>query len=56
MAVRTDAAHEEINASSFLNHLLIVGTLCLEILGVAVEDVYVLLLDVDMREEVCPHE
>ena len=56
MAVRTDTADEEVDAACFLNHLLIVSALCLEVLCVSVEDVDVLLRAVDMVEEVVSHE
>ena len=56
MAVRTDTADEEVDAACFLDHLLIVSALCLEVLCVSVEDVDVLLRAVDVVEEVVSHE
>ena len=56
MAVRTDTADEEVDTASLLDHLLIVCTLCYQILGIAVEDVDVLLRTVDVVEQVAGHE
>ena len=56
VSVRTDTAHEEVNATSLSDELLVVVTLSDEILCVTIEDVYILRLDVDVVEEVVPHE
>ena len=56
VSVGTDASHEEVDATSFLNHLLVVGALGSKVLGVAVKDMDVLLRDVDVVEEVGSHE
>ena len=50
------AADKEVDASSSLDTSLITSALSLQILGIAVEDVYILRLDVNMREEVVPHK
>ena len=42
VAVGADTAEEEVYATGFLNHALIVGALSLQILGVAVQDMDVL--------------
>lgn len=56
MSVLADAAHEQVDAAGFEDGGLIVGTLLDQILGIAVQDVDVLGLDVDVAEEVVPHE
>ena len=48
MSVWTYAAHEEVNASCILDSLLISSTFCLKIWGIAIEDVNILLLDIDV--------
>lgn len=56
MSVGTDASEEEVDATSLYNHTLIVGTLCLQVRGIAIEDVDVLWGAVDVVEEVFCHE
>ena len=56
VSVRTDTAHEEVNTTSFCNHFLVVVALGDEVRSVTIEDVHVLWLDVDVVEEVVPHE
>ena len=56
MAVRTDAAHEQVDAAGSEDGLLVVLALGLQVLGIAVEDMDIFLLDVNMAEEVVPHE
>ena len=48
VTVGTYAAHEEVDAASRLDGCLILCTFCRQVLGVAVQDVHVLLLDVDV--------
>lgn len=56
MSVRAYATHEQIDATSCDDGFLIVLALFLQILGIAVEDMDILSLDVDMAEEIGPHE
>ena len=56
VAVGTNTAHEQVNSSCCLYGFLIVLTFCLQILGIAIEDMDILFLDVDMAEEVVPHK
>ena len=56
MAIGANAAHEEVDAAVALDLLLVAGTFGLEVFSVAVQDVDIFLLDVDMTEEVVPHE
>ena len=35
---------------------LICSALCLQVLGITIEDMNILGRDIDMREEVCPHK
>ena len=56
VAVGADAAHEEVDASGCLNHTLVAGTLGQEVGGIAVENMNILGVNVDMVEEVGPHE
>ena len=56
MTVGADAAHKEVDAACGHNGLLIILAFLLEVLGIAVEDVDVLFLDVDVAEEVVPHK
>ena len=54
--VFADAAHEQVDAAGLDDARLVVGALLDQILGVAVEDIDVLGQDVDVFEEVVPHE
>ena len=56
MAVRAYATHEQIDAASSDDSFFVVLALSLQILGIAVEDMDILSLDVDMAEEIRPHE
>ena len=56
MAVRTDTSEEEVDTADIADLLLIPGALCHEIFGIAVQDIDILFADVDMAEEVSPHE
>ena len=56
MAVGANAAHEQVDTACCLYGFLIVLTLCFQIFGIAIEDMDVLFFDVDVAEEVVPHE
>ena len=56
MAVRSDTAKEQVDTACFLYHLLVVGTLGVEVFGVAIENVDILGGAVDVVEEVATHE
>ena len=56
MAVGTYTAHKQIDATCLGYHLFIMCALGFQVGGVAVEDVDVLFLDVDVVEEVVPHK
>lgn len=56
MSVGPDAAEEELDAAYVLDFLLVRDALGFEVGGVAVEDVDVGRVDVDVREEVLVHE
>ena len=56
MTIRADASDEEVNASGFLNHFLVVGALFHQVGSVAVENVDVLLRAVNVVEEIAGHE
>ena len=56
VTVRTDTTDKEVDAASFLNHLLVVSALSLQILSITIQNVDILLRAVDMVEEVAGHE
>lgn len=56
VAILAHAGQEEVNATSGLDLCLILDTLGLKIRGIAVEDVNVARVDVDVGEKVPPHE
>ena len=56
MAVGTDAAKEEVDAAIRGYHAFVVLALFDEVGGVAVEDMDVLWLDIDIAEEIGPHK
>ena len=56
MPVGTDTAEEEVDTTSGEDRFLVGSALGLEVGGITIEDVYVLLLDVDVAEEVLPHK
>ena len=56
MAIRANASHKEVYAACCLYGFLVVLALGLQVLGIAIEDMDILFLNVDMAEEVVPHE
>lgn len=56
MAVLANASKEKVNAAYSLDGVLIGDALGLEVGRIAIEDVHVGWVDVDVREEVLPHE
>ena len=56
MAIGANASHKEVYATCCLNGFLVVLALCFQILGIAIEDMDILFLNVDVAEEVVPHE
>ena len=52
VSVGTDTTHKEVDATVGSDLSLIVGTLLFEVFGIAVEDIHIFLLDVDVSEEV----
>ena len=56
MAVGTDAAKEEVDAAIRGYHAFVVLAFFDEVGGVAVEDMDVLWLDIDIAEEIGPHK
>ena len=56
MAIGANATHKQVDTACGLYGLLVVLALFLQILGIAVEDMDILFLDVDVAEEVVPHE
>ena len=56
VTVRTNATHKEVDAASCFDGLLVSLTLSLEVGRIAIQDMDVLLLDVDVAEEILPHE
>lgn len=56
MAVRTDAAKEEVYASSLAYESFVVVALGDEVWSVAVQNMHILRFDVYVAEEVVPHE
>ena len=56
MAVGANAAHEQVDTACCLNGFLVILALCLQILGIAIKDMDILFLDVDVAEEVVPHK
>lgn len=56
MPVRSNAAQEEVDPTVGLDSSLVGHALGFQVWGVAIEDVDVLRVDVDVREEVLVHE
>ena len=56
MAIGANAAHEQVDTACCLYGLLVVLALCLQVLGIAVKDMDILFLNVDVAEEVVPHK
>ena len=56
VAVGAHAAHKEVEATSGGYHLLVVVAFGHKVGGIAIEDMYIFFLDVDMVEEVGPHK
>ena len=56
VAIFAHTAHEEVDAARLLDARLIVGALLDQVFGIAVENVDILGHDVDVAEEVVPHE
>lgn len=56
MSIGANTTHEQVNTACCLNSFLVVFTLSLQILGIAIENMDILFLNVDVTEEVVPHE
>ena len=56
MSIGTYASHEQVDTTSILDCFLIVFALSLQILGITVENMHILFLDIDVAEEIVPHE
>ena len=56
MAIRSDAAHEQVDSACSSDGLLIILALSLQVFSITVQYMHILLLDVDMAEEVVPHK
>lgn len=56
VAVLADTSKEEINAADSLDGVFVGDALSLEVGGIAVQDVNIGRMDIDVREEVLPHE
>ena len=56
MAIRTDTADKEVDATRFFYHLLIMTALLFQVLGITVQDMNILLRAVDMIEEIGSHK
>ena len=56
VAIRANATHEQVDAACGFNGFLVVLALFLQILGIAVKDMDILFLNVDVAEEVVPHK
>ena len=56
MSIGTDTAEEEVNTTDVTDFLFITCTLGCEVSCITVQDIDVLLADVNMAEEVIPHE
>ena len=56
VSIGTDTTHKEVYATSGSYHLLVVIAFGHKVGGIAIEDVHILFLDVDMVEEVGPHK
>ena len=56
MAVGTNAPHEEIDTACGLNGFLVVLTLSLQVLGVAVQNMNILFLNINVTKEVVLHK
>ena len=56
VSIRTYTSHKEVDAAGSCNGLFVVGALSIQVLGVAIENMNILGLDIDVAEEVLPHE
>jgi hypothetical protein len=56
MTIGTNATHKEMDATGSCNSLLVISTLGIEVVGITIEDMNVLGLDVNVAEKVLPHE
>ncbi len=56
MAVSTDAADEQLDAAILLDLVFVTLTLFDKVFGVAVEDIGIGLLDINVAEEIVPHK
>ena len=56
MSIGANATHEQVNTTCLLNSFLIVLTFCLQILGITIEDMDILFLDINVAKEVVPHK
>ena len=56
MTIRANTTKEEVDAAAFGDLSLIARTLGIQVSGIAVEDIYVLRANIDMRKEIVPHK
>ena len=56
VTVRTDTAHEQVYTTCSFDSSFVSSAFCFQVFCITIEDVYVFLLDVDVAEEVVPHE
>ncbi len=56
MTVNTNPSQKKVNAAEILHFLFITGALRFDIGSIAIEDVYVFTLNIDMIEKVFPHK
>ena len=56
MSVGTNTSQEEVDTAYCFNGFLIIVTFLHKVGSITVEDVYIFLLNVDMTEEIRPHE
>jgi len=56
VTIGANATHEQVNTACLPDSFLIVLAFRLQILGITVEDMHILLFDIDVAEEVVPHE
>ena len=56
MTIRANTTKEEVDAAAFGDLSLIARAFGIQVCCIAVEDIYVLRANIDMREEIVPHK
>ena len=56
MSIRTNTTHEQVDTAIRLNLFFVTCTFCIQVRSIAIQDIRIFSLDINMTEEVIPHK